>query len=179
MDFEKYRLEMHRLYHEYLKLWQESGGILPDRLPGTWRPQYEKFELILDLSSPREKIIQDLDGFRAQILARREAVLQYLDLSFSAESVVSGLPTRSNMKKEVPEVVIRKAELALAVYRQKDDSRLSIAMSVFGFENTYSDQESKSAERQVRQYLSHAETLLKAAGNGTFFQAIETSLPKK
>jgi hypothetical protein len=167
VNYDEYRLEIHRLCHDYLKLWQQSGGHFPDRLPETWRPQYEKFELIVDVIQTRESIINQIDEFKEQILVRREKVLKYLESSFPRKAVLTSVPTRSNMKKKNPEEIkkiIDIAALALAVYGQKNSSRHSVAAAVFGFTNTHSDQASKSAERQVRQYLAHAEMLMNAAG---------------
>lgn len=177
MDFDAYRREVERLYHDYLKLWQEMGEQLPPFLPGRWRPHYERFELILDITSSEETLVSDIAELKDQVLARRAEFLSQLNASFRL-AVITAPPVRKDDKKKEFKGIIERAQLALDIYRKSlNETQLSVARDFFKFD-TREDTASKNAERKVRQYISHAKTLLTAAGNGTFFEALVTPLPK-
>ena len=180
-ELEKYQQEVDRLYHEYLKLWQESGGEIPAKLPGIWRSQYEPFELIVNLTDTEENVVCKIDKFKKEILLARDERLNCLENAYSRKVVVNDPPIRSDGKKTSYKKTIEKAEIALDAYRQKQKNarNFEIACDVFGINGTVTDEEQKSAERKVSQYLSHAEMLIVAAGNSTFLDSLSTPLLKK
>lgn len=179
MNFTEYRQEAERLYHEYLKLHQASGGKLPDKLPAMYRPEYKHYDLYIDLTKPEKEILTKIDEFKKNILDERKKQLKLLSQSYPDKAVINKPPTRSDNKATSYQRTIEKAEKALAVYEQRKSSNISIASCIFGFTNTASDSESKSAERKVRQYQAYAKILIKAAGDGSFYEKITMPLPKK
>lgn len=181
MDFCEYRREADRLYREYLELWRVQGGHLPPRFNGIWRPQHERFELIIDLTAPTEEILSELEGFKKNILEKREERLTALQTSYPQKAVISDPPTRSDKRKKSPETVIKSAERALTAYKLKANSQtdLVIAIEVFEFKETQSKSKADTAEKNVRNHRRYAENLIKAAGNGQFYLALQGPLPKE
>lgn len=174
MNFDTYRRKALQLHHLYLELLSESGGDYPSHLPGTLRPTYEKYELLFDLTTSEEVILGEIEELKKDVLKKRAEKIKDFEAFYSGETFVTDEPRKANGDKKSPYSDIEKAELALVVYRRKDEKRLEVAQAVFGHTD-----DSKSAKRQVRQYLAHAETLLVAAGNGTFFEKLSAPLPKK
>lgn len=181
MDFCAYKREADRLYHEYLELWRGQGGNLPPSLNGIWRPQHERFELIVDLTATTESILLDIEGFKKNIFEKRKERLTALQICFPRKTVISDLPTRSDQKKKNPATIIKSAERALAAYKLKANSQtdLVIAIEVFEFKETQSKNKADTAEKIVRNHRRHAENLIKAAGNGQFYIVLQGPLPKE
>jgi hypothetical protein len=193
MKFEEYRREMEALFIEYVKSWQESGGTLPKglRLPAIYRPYYKKFEFNLtvgpvDLTGTPDSIITEIDAeidrFRTQVFETvretRTAYLQSMAANFPRKTAITDKPRTANRKSRNFEQVIENARKALEAWRQKQDTRLSIASDVLGFKNTESEKSSKSAEREARRYIEFADRLMRAVVAGNFFEALEKPLPR-
>jgi len=178
-EYKNYMDEVDRLYHEYLKLWQECGGKLPDKLPGIHRSHYESFELVVDLTTSEESIVNEIDVFKKKILEARKSRLQLLERTYPKRAVVNGQPRRIDGKIVSLKKPIEIANKALTAYRQRDERHYLIACKIFNIEGSVSEKNERNFERRVRQYLAHAETLIIAAGNSTFIDALTTPLLKK
>ena len=177
MNHTEYKLKVEHLYDKYLELHRISGGNIPKRSLGMHRAEYE--ELYVDLTCSKKELINKIDKFKEYVLKKREEQLDLLKQAYPGRAVIDMSPSRSDGKAISYEETIEKTEKALAVYLQREDSNISIAASVFGFKNTDSEQQSKSAEKKVQQYIAHAEMLVQATGDGTFFEKLTTPLPKK
>jgi|GEM_PF-6731794 len=151
MKFEEYRREIHALYGEYVRLWQASGGELPRRLPAIHRAHYEKFELIVDLTATVERITEDIEELKTQILEARSLHQKALSTCFPHRMVISD-PPRPKGRRSLDKI-IETVKTALEVHRHENGKRLSAASAVWGLKDTKSDKACKNAERKVRMYF--------------------------
>ncbi len=180
MDYAVFRKEATDLFHQYLHLWLESGGDLPDQLPGYNRPHYVKFELIVNLDDFEEQVLADIDELKSRIMKSWEQYSENLIKAPDRVTINSSPRDKKGRKRELSEI-LDQARKALQVYLLKDKKRVETAENVLGYSDVSEplSDERKNAERNVRKYLAHAEALIQAAGNGTFFEAIQIPLPKK
>ena len=173
MDFEEYRRELNKLYDGFVRLHQQEGGEMPKRLPGIPRSYYLK--LIIDVTQSPDEIYRDIEEFRNNVFETRKNMMSYSE--FCGMSVVTDLPRRSDGKRSKisPENILKKTREALIAHENKEQHKLEIAKRIGIIEDTHlSDQKAKNVERRVSRCLSHAQTLLTAISEGSFFQAVET-----